>query len=78
MKEKGKSIKEKTEEKPRVEKRGKEKKPKRINVKIAPLNWTRLKAHLQAFNEDEKRTGPKLKITDIINEAIKRHVKPVE
>jgi len=56
-------------------KKGKKKnKSKKINLTIAPANWTRMKRHIQSYNESGNRTGPKLKYTDVINEAINRYI----
>ena len=52
----------------------KEKNSKKINVTVAPANWARMKKYLQSYNESENRTGPKLKYTDVINEAISRYI----
>ena len=46
-------------------------KPKKINLKIAPGNWSRLKKYVHTYNET--RTGQKLNYTDVINIAIGRY-----
>ncbi len=46
-------------------------KPKKINLKVAPGNWNRMKRYIQEYNET--RTGQKLNYTDVINIAIGRY-----
>jgi hypothetical protein len=49
----------------------KEKKSEKLNLEVAPANWTRLKRLVSLFNENEHRTGPKLKYDEAINTAVK-------
>lgn len=52
------------------------KKAKKINLTIAPGNWTRLKKYLQTVNDSENRVGAKLNYSSVINNAIGKFISP--
>ena len=60
------------EKEKKKDKNKKEKKSdsKKINVKIAPGNWTRLEKCLDDYNKNPERTTSKLKYTNVLNEAV--------
>ena len=43
-----------------------------INVEIAPGNQARLARHIEEYNGRADRTTPKVKYTDVVNEALDR------
>lgn len=45
-------------------------KAKKINLQIAPGNWSKMQSLVTAFNENPERTAPKMKFTDVVNQAI--------
>ncbi len=54
-------------------------KSKKINLHIAPGNWNKIQEKVVAYNGDPSRTSPKLKFTDIVNDAIRvyfENIKP--
>lgn len=46
------------------------KKPGKLHVEIAQGNWERLKAHVEAYNQDEGRVTPEIKPVHVINQAL--------
>jgi len=46
-------------------------KSKKINLHVAPGNWRKIQEKLEAYNQDPARTSPKLKYTDVVNDAIR-------
>ena len=44
--------------------------PRRINVEVAPGNRENLDRYIRAYNHRPDRRTPKLKYTDVINEAL--------
>ena len=44
----------------------------KINVEIAPGNQTRMTKFISAYNARPDRRTPKLKYTDVVNEALDR------
>lgn len=47
-------------------------KPKKINLKVAPGNWSRMEEYVRRYNAT--RTGQKLNYTDVINIAIGKYL----
>ena len=43
-----------------------------INVEIAPGNQERLDLYISAYNHKPERATPKIKYTDVVNEALDR------
>lgn len=43
-----------------------------VNVEIAPGNQSRIDVYIAAYNADPNRSTPKLKYTDVVNEALDR------
>ncbi len=43
---------------------------RKINVEIAPAVQRELDAHIQTYNGRPERSTPKLKYTDVVNEAL--------
>ena len=41
-----------------------------INVEIAPGNQEKLDRYVRAYNHTPERTTPKVKYTDVVNEAL--------
>jgi hypothetical protein len=54
-------------------KRGKEKPgSKKINVEIAPGNQAAMDRYIESYNHRSDRKTPKIKYTDVVNEALDR------
>jgi len=49
-------------------------KSKKINLHIAPGNWKRMEILVDSHNNNPDRQTPKLKYTDVVNEAIRMHL----
>ena len=45
-------------------------KPGKLHVEIPRANWERIEAYLKAYNDDEGRMTPKLKLADVVNQAL--------
>lgn len=43
-----------------------------LNVEVAPGNRTRLEAYIHGYNTRPDRKTPKIKYTDVLNEAVDR------
>jgi hypothetical protein len=43
---------------------------RKINVEIAPANRRCMERYIEKYNDRPERTTPKIKYTDIINEAL--------
>jgi hypothetical protein len=51
-------------------------KPKstKLHVEIPRANWERIEAYLKAYNEDEGRTTPKIKLAHVVNSALVQYL----
>jgi hypothetical protein len=47
-------------------------KPKsaKLHLEIPQTNWGRVEAFIKAYNEDEGRMTPKIKVAHVINQAL--------
>ncbi|MFI5367964.1 MAG: hypothetical protein ACHQ1F_03010 [Spirochaetia bacterium] len=45
---------------------------KKINVEIAPGNQAAMDRYIESYNHTQDRKTPKIKYTDVINEALDR------
>jgi len=50
------------------------KKPNKLHVEIPRTNWERIEAYLMAYNEDEARMTPKLKLAHVVNLALVQYL----
>jgi hypothetical protein len=50
------------------------KRPSKLHVEIPRANWERIEAYLKAYNEAEGRMTPKLKLADIVNQALVQYL----
>lgn len=48
----------------------KSKPAKMVNIEIAPKNQSRMQSYIDNYNEKPDRVTPKIKYTDVINEAL--------
>jgi hypothetical protein len=53
-------------------KRGKEPGSRKINVEIAPGNQAAMDRYIESYNHKPDRKTPKIKYTDVVNEALDR------
>lgn len=47
---------------------------KMVNVEIAPGNQSRMDTYIQEYNRRPDRRTPKVKYTDVVNEALDRYL----
>jgi hypothetical protein len=45
-------------------------KPSKLHVEIPRANWDRIQGYLKAYNEDEGRMTPKIKLAHVVNMAL--------
>ena len=50
--------------------------PRTINVEIAPGNQAALDRHIEAYNTRPERSTPRVKYTDVVNEALDKFLGP--
>ncbi len=50
-----------------------ENKTKKLHIEIMPANWSRLQAHIEAYNEDPERDAPRIKYAHVINAALRAY-----
>lgn len=50
------------------------KKPTKLHIEIPQTNWERIEAYLKAYNEDEGRMTPKIKLAHVINQALVQYL----
>lgn len=53
-----------------LKKKETKKKTGKLHVELTQANWERLKAHVEAYNQDEGRVTPKIKPAHVINQAL--------
>jgi hypothetical protein len=62
------------EDKKRVKKSDKEKSSEKLHVEIAAGNWKKMEEYINGYNDSPNRVTPKIKIADVINQALVKYL----
>ena len=46
------------------------KKSTKLHLELPLANWERIQVHLKAYNEEEGRLTPKIKLAHVVNQAL--------
>ena len=46
----------------------------KLHLEIAAGNWKKMEAHIKEYNDSPSRVTPKIKIADVINQALVKYL----
>jgi hypothetical protein len=62
------------EDRKKGKKSDKEKTSEKLHVEIAAGNWKKMEEYIKGYNDSPERVTPKIKIADVVNQALVKHL----